>query len=197
MSKTEIAKRQVKQVGSDIKKTAWSSMFESFALIILGIFLIIWPDAVIKILAYIIGIFFIVKGGFQIVNYFIDKGQRDFFNNELLAGVVSALIGIIALVMGEGIASVFRIIIGVIVIYESLVRINTAMKLASAGITKWKYILALSLIMLALGIFVTFNTGAVVALIGGLLIITGVIGLIGDIVFVQHVNIVIDRLTKK
>lgn len=197
MPKAEIVKRPLEQIGGDIKKTAWSSIIESFALIILGIFLIIWPDTVIKVLAYIIGIFFFVKGGFRIVNYFIDNGQRDFFDNGLLIGVISVLIGIVSLVMGEEIASVFRVIVGVIIIYESLVRINTATKLATAKINGWQFILMLSLVMLVLGIFVTFNTGAVVALIGGLLIVTGIIGLIGDIVFIQHVNTVVDKLTHK
>ena len=147
-------------------------------------------------MAYFVGAFFIVKGGFQVINYFMVKGQQDFFNNGLFYGVVSILIGITALVIGEDIASVFRVIIGVIIIYESLVRINTATKLATAGVYAWRYILVLALIMLVLGIFVTFNSGAVVALIGGMMVATGIIGIIGDVMFIQHINMVIEKLTK-
>ena len=197
MSKAEIIKRPAEQVGSDIKKLAWSSIIESLAIMILGILFIIWPETLIKILAYFVGAFFMVKGGFQVITYFMQKRQNDFFDNGLLAGVVSILIGVAALVAGESIASVFRVIIGVIIIYESLVRINTATKLASAGISDWRYILILSLIMLVLGIFVTFNTGAVVALVGGMMVVTGVVGIIGDVMFVQHVNKIIDKLTNK
>ena len=170
MPKAEIIKHPVEQIGSDIKKSAWSAIIESLAVLVLGILFIIWPDSMIKIMAYFVGAFFIVKGGFQVVNYFMIKGQHDFFNNGLFYGVVSILIGIAALVIGEDIASVFRVIIGVIIIYESLVRINTATKLATAGISTWRYILILALIMLVLGIFVTFNSGAVVALIGGMMV---------------------------
>lgn len=196
MSKVEIIKRPIEQVGSDIKKTAWSAIIEALILIVLGISLVLWPDTVIKILAYLIGAFFIVKGGFRIFNYFMEKGQNDFFNNGLLLGVISVLVGIVAVVMGEGIASIFRIIIGVLIIYESLVRLNLATKLASANIGDWKYILCFALIMLVLGIFITFNTGAVVALIGGIMIATGIIGIIGDFVFIKHINKVISKLTK-
>ena len=127
----------------------------------------------------------------------MQNGQKDYFNNGLLSGVVAILIGITALVIGEDIAGVFRVIIGVIIIYESLVCINTATKLASAGISDWKIILILSLIMLVLGIFVTFNTGAVVALIGGMMVATGLVGIVGDIMFIQHINMIIDKITNK
>ena len=197
MPKAEIIKRPVEQVGSDIKKSAWSAIIESLGIMILGILFIIWPDTMIKILAYLVGAFFIVKGGFQVINYYMQKGQNDFFNNNLLSGVVSILIGIAALVIGEDIAGIFRVIVGVIVIYESLVRINTATKLASVGISDWKYLLIVALIMLVLGIFITFNTGAVVALIGGMMAATGVVGIIGDIMFIQHVNKIIEKITNK
>ncbi|MBQ2660507.1 DUF308 domain-containing protein [Candidatus Saccharibacteria bacterium] len=197
MSKVEIIKRPAEQVSDDIKKSAWAAVIESLALMILGILFIVLQDSIIQVLAYIVGAFFIVKGGFQIINYFMVKGQNDFFNNGLLSGVVSVLIGIASLVIGEDIAHIFRIIIGIIIIYESLVRVNTATKLATAGVSAWKGIILLALIMLVLGIFITFNAGAVVVLVGWLMILTGIIGIIGDIVFIQHVNAVVSKLTSK
>ncbi|MBR3131818.1 DUF308 domain-containing protein [Candidatus Saccharibacteria bacterium] len=195
MAKVEIIKRPIENVSGDIKKVAWSAIIESLALVILGLLFIVLQDTMIQVLAYIVGAFFIVKGGFQIVNYFLEKGQNDFFNNGLLSGVVSVLIGIAALVIGEDIASVFRVIIGIIIIYESLVRINTASKLAAAGISTWKYILIFALVMLVLGVFVTFYSGAVIVLIGWMMIITGLVGIISDTMFIQHVNQIVDKLT--
>lgn len=153
------------------------------------------PDTMITILSYIVGAFFIVKGGYNVILYFAEKGQKDFFNNNLLSGIVSILIGIAALMIGGDIANVFRVIIGIIIIYESLVRINTAIKLSNIGIESWRYVLVLALIMLVLGIFVTFNTGAVVTLVGWMMIVTGLIGIVGDVMFIQHINAVVDKLT--
>ena len=197
MSKVEIIKRPVEKISDDLKKSAWGAIIESLVTMILGVLLITWPDTVIKILAYIIGTFFVVKGAYQIINYFIVNGQNDFFNNNLLSGVVSVLIGIVALVMGQELANVFRIIIGIWMIYESLVRINTAIKLNAAGIGAWKNILILALIMLVLGVFITFNTGAMLTLIGWIMIIVGLIGIIGDAMFMQYVNQVVEKITGK
>ncbi len=195
MTKAEIIKHPVEKVGNNLKQSAWIAVVESLLTAIIGILLITWPNAVIKIIAYIAGIFFIVKGAYQVINYFIVKGQNDFFNNALLSGVISILIGITVLVMGEEIANVFRIVIGIWMIYESLVRINTSIKLHAANIQAWKYILIAALIMLVLGVFITFYSGAVVTLIGWMMILVGIIGILGDVVFIQHVNTLVEKIT--
>ena len=196
MPKATIIKRPVENIGDNIKRSAWSAVFESIVLIILGILFLILQDTVVQVLAYIIGVFLIVKGGFQIINYFVEKGQNDFYNNGLLSGVVSALIGIVVLVIGQDIANVFRVVLGVLIIYESLVRINTAIKLAHAKVSSWKYIVVIALIMMILGVFVTFNSGAVVTLIGWVMIVTGLIGIVSDVIFIQHINSIVEQLTK-
>lgn len=194
MPKAEIIKRPIERIGSEVKRSAWSSVIESLAILILGILFIAWPEAMMQAVAYVVGIFFIVKGVFQVISYFVEKGQRNFFNNDLLFGVISVLIGVAALAIGDNIAEVFRIVVGIFLIYESLVRINTAIKLSSAKVPIWKYVLILAIIILILGIFVTFNNVATV--IGWMMVIAGIISIVGDILFIGQVNSVVDKLTK-
>lgn len=196
MSKVEIIKRPVEKIGWDLKKSAWSAAIESLLIMIFGILWVVWPDMTIIVVANILGAIFIASGIYQIINYFIVKGQNDFFNNGLLSGVVALLIGIATIIIGEDIANIFRIIIGIWMVYEALVRVNTAIKLHSAGIKVWSYILIIAIMMLALGIFVTFNSGAVIQLIGWMMILTGVVGIVGDTMFIQQINTVVDKLTK-
>ncbi|MBQ3348203.1 DUF308 domain-containing protein [Candidatus Saccharibacteria bacterium] len=194
MSKVEIIKRPLEQVGADVKKMAWTSVLESLAILVLGILFVAWPDVMVQVVSYVVGAIFIAKGAFQIITYFMEKGQRDFFNNGLLAGTVSVLIGIAALVIGQDIANIFRLIVGVFLVYEALVRVNTAIKLNAAGVAVWKYVLVIALAVLVLGIFVTFND--VTTVIGWMMIIAGVIGVVGDTMFIQQVNNVVEKLTK-
>ena len=195
MAKVEIIKHSAEKISGNLKQSAWMAVIESLATIVIGIVLVVWPDVVIKVIAYVVGIFFIVKGAYQIINYFVVKGQADFFNNGLLFGIISVLVGITALVIGEEIANIFRIIIGIWMIYESLVRINTAIKLHAANIQAWKYILILALIMLVLGMFVTFYSGAIITLIGWMMVLVGIVGIIGDVMFIQYVDTLITKIT--
>ncbi len=141
----------------------------------------------IQAVAYIIGAIFVVKGTFDILTYLMDK--RNIYSNLLLSGVISTLIGIAALVAGPNIANVFRIIIGVFLIYESLVKLNSAIKLHYANINLWRAVVVIALIILVLGIFVTFNDTA--SVIGWAMVFAGIVGIIGDVMFIQQV----DKLT--
>lgn len=196
MSKVEIIKHPVEKIGWDIKKSAWSAAIESLLIMIFGILLVVWPNITFVVVANILGAIFISSGIYQIINYFIVKGQNDFFNNGLLSGVVAVILGIAAIVAGESIANVFRIVIGIWMIYEALVRMNTAIKLHSVGVQVWRYILIVAIIMLTLGLFITFNSGAIAQLIGWVMILTGVIGIVGDTMFIQQINNVIKKVTK-
>ena len=51
--------------------------------------------------------------------------------------------------------------------------------------------------MLVIGIFVTFNSGAVITLVGWMMIVSGIIGIVGDTVFIQYVNKVVDAFAGK
>lgn len=193
--KAKVIKRPFGQIGGDIKKSAWTAIIESFVILIFGILIVAWPEITISIIANILGVIFMLNGVYKVVNYLAIEGQKNYFNDSLVAGLVSFLIGLIIILVGEDIANVFRVIIGVWMIYESLVRLNTSIKLHTAGVKSWSYLLIIALIMLILGLFVTFNTGAVIQLIGWMMIITGIIGIVGDVMFIQQVDAVVDKVT--
>ncbi|MBR3172652.1 DUF308 domain-containing protein [Candidatus Saccharibacteria bacterium] len=197
MSKAEVIKHPAEEISGGLKKNAWGAILESLITLILGILIVAWPETTIKVVAYVVGVYFIIKGAYQVINYFIVKGQNDFFNNNLLSGVVALLIGLALLMIGEEIINVFRIIIGIWLIYEALVRINTSIKLHTANIPAWKYTLILALMMLVVGIFITFNAGAVVVLVGWMMILASIIGIVGDVMFIQYVGKVADAVTGK
>ena len=169
------------------------SILESVAMTVLGVFLIAWPMAVVKVIAYVVGAFLVIKGGYRVVNYFIVQGRNDFFNNDLLFGVISVLIGVAVLVMGEEISNIFRIVTGMWTIYEAMVRMITSIKLNSAKVAIWKWVLVISLVMLLLGVVVTFYEGAVVVLIGWILVTSGIAGIFADVMLMQH----IEQVTKR
>ena len=102
--KAEIVKRPAERISADLKKTAWGGVIESLLIMIFGILMIVWPDITTRVIANVLGAIFIINGIYQIINYFVIKGQRDFFNNGLLIGVISLLVGIAAILVGENIA---------------------------------------------------------------------------------------------
>lgn len=170
------------------KSAGWLAILESIVIGVFGAILVLNPDGILKVLFYVIGIFLIVKGVYHIVNYFAVHGKYDFYNNDLLYGIVALVFGVIAVVLWEQLSGAIGIVVGAWMIYGALVRLNTAIKLHAAGVKEWFYVLLLSLIMLALGVYMVVSVGAVMAVIGWIMIAAAVVGIIDDAVFMKHVD---------
>jgi len=170
------------------KKSGWISILESIIFAIIGMVLIKNPTGVVKVISYILGGLFIIAGLYKIIRYGISKGKYDFYNNDFIYGVLAIVIGIVTMVYSSTIGAFFRIMIGVWIIYSALMRFGLAIKLKRMNLKIWIWSLGLALIMFILGLFITLNSGAVVVTIGVMMIISAVIDIVEDIIFIKNVN---------
>lgn len=129
------------------KSVSWLAILESLVVGALGVLFLINPDGILKVIFYVVGIFLIVKGVYKIINYFAMHGRYDFYNNDLLYGIVALVFGVIAVVLWEQLGRFIGIVVGAWMIYGALVRMNTAIKMHTAGIREWFYVLLLSMVM--------------------------------------------------
>ncbi|MBR6532180.1 DUF308 domain-containing protein [Candidatus Saccharibacteria bacterium] len=182
---------------SGLRRTAWSSTLESILTIVFGVLLVVWQDDIVRIIAYLVGGFLLLKGGFTIASYMFSKEQKKGLNGELVLAIVTFLIGVVIFAVGEQIADVFRVLVGVLIIYEGLIRLDNAMKLRSAGVVNWSAVMAIAIIMLTFGMFLAFFNGAMAFLIGWFLIVTGLIGLFSDVMFMQNTSALLEKLGGK
>lgn len=183
--------------GFDPKRAAWSATFESIITVIFGVLLVAFQDNIVKVIAYLVGGFLLLKGGFTIANYMFSKEQKKGFNGELIAGILTFLVGLVIFLVGDKIIDIFRVLVGVWIIYEGLIRLSNAMRLRSAGVVNWSAVMAIAVIMLMFGTFITFFNGALTFLVGWFLIVTGLIGLFSDVMFMQNANTLIGKTGKK
>lgn len=175
-------------IAKRVKSTSWLAVLESLIVGALGLILVIEPQGMTKIIFYVLGIFLMVKGVYKILNYFAMHGKYDFYNNDLLYGIVALIFGILSVVMWQQLSSVIGIIVGAWMIYSALVRMNTAIKMHAAGVKEWFYVLLLSLVMLALGIYLVVSFTAVVMVIGWIMVAAAVVGIVDDLVLIQHID---------
>ncbi len=172
------------------KSTNWLSILESVVIGVLGVLLITNPNRITQIIFYIIGIFLMVKGVYKIVNYFVVHGKSDFYNNDLLYGVIALIFGILIVILWEKLSDAIGIVVGAWMIYGALVRLNAAIKLHAAEAKNWFYVLLLSLLMLALGIYLIIYAGAgfIVQVVGIVMIIAAVVGVVDDAVYMKELG---------
>ena len=171
-----------------LKKTGWISILESIIFAILGIILVCKPEGTVKVISWILGIIFILAGIYKIINYFLSKGNNDFYNFDLIYGLTAIVIGIVTMAYMNLIGSVFRVIIGIWIIYTSFVRISTALQIKRIGNTVWIYSLVLAIIMFMCGLYTVINPGTIIVTIGIIMIIYSVIDILENIIFMKNVD---------
>ncbi len=171
------------------KSTGWMAILESIVIGVLGALLIWNPQGILKVIFYVVGIFFMVKGVYRIINYFVVHGKYDFYSNDLLYGVIALVFGVISVVLWEKLSGAIGIVVGAWMIYGALVRMNSAIKLHAAGVKEWFYVLILSLVMLALGIYMLISGMSVVlAIVGWVMIAAAIVGIIDDAIFIRNID---------
>lgn len=176
-----------------IKRTAVVSIITSLIFAVLGIVMIANPEAAIEIVAAVLGITVIVIGAEKIISYFVMKGNLDFFNYELIYGIIAILFGILIMTYSNTFASIVRIIIGIWIAYAGLMKINISFKLKSANISAWAVVLILSIISLLAGILVMFsNTSSIVILTAVVMIIYAIADVIDEIIFINNVDKILE-----
>ena len=171
-----------------LKKVGFSSIVVSLIFAILGLVLIMKPEGTVKFISYIIGTMFILVGIVRIMTYVFSKNKYDFYNYDMLFGIISILIGIVAIIYTDTIGTIFRIIVGIWIIYSGLTRIDLSIKLKELNSIVWTYSLGLSVTMLLGGIYILVNSGAIVITIGVLMLVYAIIDIIESVFFMKNVN---------
>lgn len=171
-----------------MKKTGWGSLLVSIIFAILGIILINNPLGAIKTVSCILGTIFIVIGIYKIISYFITKGKYDLFNFDLAFGIIAIIIGLATIVYIKQIGTVLRIIMGIWIIYSSIMRINLSAKLKMIDSRMWIYCLVLAFVMLIAGTYILFTPNIILVTIGITILIYSILDIIESIIFLLNIK---------
>lgn len=171
-----------------LKKAGWTSVIAAIIYIALGIVLMMNPTTALDIVAIITGIVFLAIGIIKVVDYFVLQGNYDFYNYELIHGLVAFVIGIIILAYARQVASIFVVLVGIWITYSGLMNLTLSMKLGAAKINTWVIVFVLSVIMMVGGIYVIVAPEAMIVLVGAFMVGYAIIELIENFIFIKNVD---------
>lgn len=172
------------------RTASWMAILEAIAVGVLGGLMVARPEGILRVIFYVVGIFLIVKGVYKIVNYFAVHGRYDFYNNDLLYGIIALIFGILSVVLWEKLSGAIGLVVGAWMIYGALVRMNTAIRLHAVGVKSWFYVLLIAMVMLALGVYMIISFGVIFQVIGWIMIAAAVLSIIDDVIFMRHLDTV-------
>ncbi len=171
-----------------LKKAGWTSIITSLVLAFIGMVMIYNPQTTMQFISTVLGVFFIVIGVIKLINYFVAKGNSSIFSNDIALGIISILIGLVVIVYSSTIENLFRIMIGIWIIYSGFTRLTLSFKLKNVNERIWAFVLILSILMVIGGIYVTFYPGALMITVGIILLIYAVMDLIESFIFMRNIK---------
>ncbi len=178
----------MKLIERKLKQLNKESILASIFAVVLGFMMILFSNVVSDIIIYLLGGILIIRGIVKMYYYFKYQGGYNVYNYDLSFGIFNIIFGILCFVFRSELQSLFRIIIGIFIIYEGILKISLSTRLyyidSSVGFLSY----LLSIIIILCGIFVIFNEGIVITTIGYILIAFSIMNIVESIIFNRNLN---------
>ena len=134
------------------KEAKWQNLIGNAIYIIMGIVLLVFPEASAKTFCYVIGIAAIVIGVFTILIYLFREVQKNYYRNDFVLGAMEILLGAVVLYKADLIVSLIPYILGILVVFSGILKLQTTIDVRRMRIGTELVFLILSLINIVWGI---------------------------------------------
>lgn len=172
-----------------LKKSSWTDIIVSLLFVLFGIMLIARPESIMSMMSILLGAICIIMGVLKGIDYFA-SGKND---NYLLAiAIVAILTGIIIMFCADIILSVFRILIAIWIIYSGIMNLQTTIIWKNYKSKLWLLTLLLSIVMIIGGIYILVNNGAVLQVVGVIVVSYGIIDILESAIFIKKIEDYLD-----
>ena len=157
---TDIIEGQVvneKEQGENRNKKAFLALsLIDVILLVLGITLLIWADKVVNGISIAIGSLFVLYAVYNFIAYFrSEKKAADI--TKLIAGIAMIIAGGFLITQTNFIKEIISFVVGIFIIFESMVKLQDSLKLRKANKEAAKVPLILSAISLTCGVLCIFG----------------------------------------
>lgn len=140
-----------------LKHVKWQSLVSSVIYIVIGLFLLIYPDQVADVICYLMGIGLIVYGAILIISYFAMDVRDTLYRNDFVRGIVWALIGILVITQKDVVKSIIPFLLGIFIVASGFLKLQDAVDAKRLGSGKSTSYLIMALISIVLGLIILFN----------------------------------------
>ena len=153
-----------------MKKTSRTTMLlTALALLLLGLVLIIWPEASVLYLCYATGIAGILYGLIRLIVEWC-KTKNIGMRHTYVFSVLSLLLGILFVVKAKQIVALICTLTGILITFDAFFKLEASFRMKNFAVPGWKAYLIVSLSLIALGlvmIFDPFNGARFIVILSG------------------------------
>lgn len=185
-------------VNKRIQLAKWGYLLLSMMLIVLGTITAAMPDISASWICRVCGIFMLIFGGVKLIGYFAKDLYRLAFQHDLAFGILLIALGSVMIFHTNSMLVILYTILGVYILIDALLKIQTAMDAKIFGLPKWWMILLSAIITGIVGFLLILRPSesaeVLTTLLGISLITEGIMNLITILVAVKITRNYVPRI---
>lgn len=144
-----------------LKKLKADIILSALLCAVLGIVLLLWPEATIDLVCKILAVGLIIMGAVQITSYFTDRSIHPFAG---ALGLLLVLVGIWIFLRPGSIVSIVPIVIGVILCVHGIQDLKLSFETKENGYGNWWSMLIIAAVSLLFGVICIVNAFGMIKL---------------------------------
>ena len=145
------------EINKKLRAAKYGYIILSVLICILGVVLIAVPNFSLKLLCWIGGTLLILFGCVKIRGYLSKDLYRLAFQFDLAFGILLIALGLILMLRTEAMIHVICVLLGLFILADSLLKIQTAIDAKAFGIRQWWLILAVAIFTAVFGLLLLFR----------------------------------------
>ncbi|MCR5735932.1 MAG: DUF308 domain-containing protein [Lachnospiraceae bacterium] len=148
------------------------------AYILMGLFMVIFPQFTIEMVCYLLAAVLFVMGIFNVVLYFKKDLKETLYRHDFATGVIMILIALIMVFRSQMFVTIIPMVMGVLIFGNGVMKLQRVLDLKRTGYSGWVFVLLFALLCISVGVFVMlepdFIAKAVMIVIGISMIFSGI-----------------------
>ena len=161
-----------------ISKLRNTLIVTSVLYVILGVFMLIFPEVISDFICYLVSVMFMFFGIAAVLMYIRSEIKSPYTSTILILGIILGSLGIYILMNPRIFVSLIPLVIGIFMIADSISKLSAALDLRKCGYINWWHMLIISFLILGCGLLLVFNPFGAVSLtimvIGSILIVDSI-----------------------
>lgn len=126
----------------------------SVLLLLSGVLILAWPDLTRVAVKWLVGVNLIVTGAARVLGYFANDLYRLAFQYDLAMGPFCVILGVLLLIYPQNVMEIMPLAIGVYVMLDGLLKLQTAFDAKAFGMRNWWGLLTAASLVALFGIVV-------------------------------------------
>ncbi len=169
-----------------IKKDKYS-IFISIAFFVLGLFMFLYPNDIVKFITYIIGVLFAIYGSLKLYSYY--KSKESISNVELTMGICSIILGIIIMFCNGIIELVIRFVMGGYILATGMNKLIVGLNSRTYN-DKWIGLVVIGSLLIIGGLYMILKSNIILSTIGLGIMVYSSIDIISYLLYPKNKDVI-------